>query len=366
MSVETKTVLTNKNDMDGVINAWRNDGWTLANAVEQPRNKWLLVFERTVAERPVTYVYGTAKAKNMPPMEKNNNTAAGCLGLLVLLGAIYLCTRSGAGSPPQAVPTSTPRERATVTVREPTRTATHQGATAVAEGAVTSIAALPTAIPTRTPTRRPTQASTIIVTGPANLRACPGTDCAIVGSAAAGETFVLQGTQEGWVEVRTSDNRIAFIADFLVSTGPATRANPTATRTPVRAGAQSSFFSAQDREDAGHIRDFLAFGAGGRNIEYVVVVDGRPNGGTRSAQVGYFSTESTENGIVEEMFDILDEVYGASIQYNIDLDEVALLVGDAFGNAVAMVAIDMDDLVAFKRGSLTRSQFLGRMQIVNF
>jgi hypothetical protein len=200
---------------------------------------------------------------------------------------------------------------------------------------------------------------TAVVNSDANLRSCPNTTCDIVGTAVAGEVLVIFGAQDGWYEVRTANRRIGYIADFLLTIG-------VPTRTPRPVATQSGLISARDRQDARNIRDSLAILAGGRNVEIVVVIDGRPNGGTRSAQVTYLSTESTENGIIEEMLDILDAVYVAKEQYDIDLDEVALIVGDPFGAAVAMVAIDVDDLVAFKRGSITRGQFILRMQFVTF
>lgn len=119
--------------------------------------------------------------------------------------------------------------------------------------------------------------------------------------------------------------------------------------------------SLEIRGAAQDIMNSLAIVAGGRNIERVEVADGRDKGGERVVLVSYLTTESTEAGYVEEWIDIFSGV-AASISINdLDVDSVALVVGEATGEVAGVLAVGVDDLMAFYEGRITRSQFLNRL-----
>ena len=106
-----------------------------------------------------------------------------------------------ANAPPAtAAPTQPPTAPATPTALPPTPTT-----------------APPTDTPTAVPTDTPTAAPRSQTTRSANLRAGPGTNYAVVGSAAAQEAVEPLGRNEDgdWLQVNTSDGE-AWIAAFLV------------------------------------------------------------------------------------------------------------------------------------------------------
>lgn len=54
----------------------------------------------------------------------------------------------------------------------------------------------------------------------ANLRACPSTDCAIVGTRNRGDLIQVINTQDGWHELQISDGDTAFISASLTRSMP--------------------------------------------------------------------------------------------------------------------------------------------------
>lgn len=133
-----------------------------------------------------------------------------------------------------------------------------------------------------------------------------------------------------------------------------------------RPTATTEVVSRSEIEDAGTISDTLFLQAGGRNVEEVYIADGHANGGERAAIITYLSTETTEIGLVDEFVDIFSAVAVSIRAYNIDLDTVMLVVGDAVGNAVGTVTVSVNDLMDFHYVRITRSQFLDRVSIMSF
>lgn len=57
----------------------------------------------------------------------------------------------------------------------------------------------------------------VVVTGDrANVRSGPGTANDVVFQMAKGDSALLLGQSEGWVEIKTADEKTGWIADFLV------------------------------------------------------------------------------------------------------------------------------------------------------
>ena len=121
----------------------------------------------------------------------------------------------------QALPTTVPTSVPTAT----TSIATTVAPTATAASSATAApAASPSSAPTATPTTVPTST---VATGPevranrtANLRAGPGTNYAIVGSAKEGQTYAVQGrtTDGSWFEVCCVGGKSAWVAAAVVDT----------------------------------------------------------------------------------------------------------------------------------------------------
>lgn len=120
-----------------------------------------------------------------------------------------------------------------------------------------------------------------------------------------------------------------------------------------------------DNEAAQQIMDGLSIVAGGRKIEQVAVADGRDKGGERVAIITYTTTESSDAGLVEEVLDIFSGVAASARANDIDLDSVMLIPGNADGKAAGFITTQMDDLMAWHTGDITRAEFLRRLSVTS-
>lgn len=119
------------------------------------------------------------------------------------------------------------------------------------------------------------------------------------------------------------------------------------------------------QEASQQIMDGLSIVAGGRDIESVRVADGRP-GGERAVIVTYLTRESTQVGIIDEVIDIFQGVASSIDAFDLDVDSVALVAGTATGAAAGILTVQVEDLLAFSSGQITRGQFIDLMEITTF
>jgi hypothetical protein len=152
---------------------------------------------------------------------------------------------------------------------------------------------------------------------------------------------------------------------FVAATNPGAFRNTDTGARPV-AGTARPTATLTENVTAERIRSLLNTVAGGRDIRTVYVVDGRDNGGTRGVLIGYVTTEANIDAMVEEVFDILIGV-GAAIRANdLDLDEVTMLAADVDENTVAIIVVEVEDLLAWLDGDLTRAELVEQMVITDF
>lgn len=112
------------------------------------------------------------------------------------------------------------------------------------------------------------------------------------------------------------------------------------------------------------VMDHVAIWAGGRNVQTVRAVNGRPNGGEVVVIVSYLTTESTEVGIVDEWIDLFEAIAGAISANNLDVDSVMLVPGEATGIGAGMLTTSVQDLMDFYGGRINRATFLSRLHVV--
>lgn len=247
-----------------------------------------------------------------------------------------------------------------------------------------------TATITPSPTLTPVPAS--VLTDGTNARGCPATTCGVVSVVSSRDTLAIIGIDSGWYLVQLPSGEQAYIRsdlmrlpkDVEVANAPTRVATNTPTHTPTRtptprpintlliptarpvtATQKPQVNNASDQKDANTISDTLFILAGGRNVEIVRVVDGRPNGGERTAMIAYLTTESTTVGAVDEILDIMDAVAVAIDTDDLDLDYVQLILGDAFGNAVGTAGTSVANLLAYHAGRISRGQFLNHLDVVS-
>jgi hypothetical protein len=409
VEVSARSFLGQSSQMDREIEKWTKQGWQLTQTLPVKNNRYLLTFNYEPTEEQVK--------------KEKRDQRNGCLVLIVIAIGVYLAF-SGKSKPADSSPSSTQKPpTAIIAAQIPTRTPAQSQeppATAKSESPQTQVpnkassptpkitetplsavanngenlrVDKPTLIPSNTSTITPTNTPTYTLTlvyaevrsSNINARGCPSTDCGIVAVISSGEKLNVVGKDGDWYLVELSDGQTGYIrgdlmslpedaivaiAPTLQSTNtprPTQRPQPTprlTNRPSTSSNSQSQ--SLNDREDAQSIEDTLSVWAGGRNVETVKIANGRPNGGERVVIVAYLSTESTDVGVVDEIFDLLDAIGVAIDAFDIDLDSVGLVAGDAFGNAAGAIAVSVDDLQAFRQGRMSRGTFIKTWSVTPF
>lgn len=102
------------------------------------------------------------------------------------------------------------------------------------------------------------------------------------------------------------------------------------------------------------------------NVASVQVADGRPNGGERVVIIAYNSSASTESDLAGEWGSILGAVGSFARNQGIDLDAISIVVGDASGQMVGIVAAQVVDVLAFLDGRISNEEFFNRLLIEDF
>lgn len=137
---------------------------------------------------------------------------------------------------PTATPTAPPTPTEPPAMDTPTTAQTDTPTPTVQPPTPTPVP--PTATPTPIPTETPTAAAQPQTARAANLRAGPGTNYAVVGSAAAQQAIEPTGRNEAgdWLEVQTADGNAwiaAFLVENAVTTGLPVHQSTAPTLTPV-------------------------------------------------------------------------------------------------------------------------------------
>lgn len=116
-----------------------------------------------------------------------------------------------------------------------------------------------------------------------------------------------------------------------------------------------------DAKDAQSIADAISILAGGRDVGQVVVVNGRAKGGIRSALITYTVHETEQDALVDEFMDILEAV-ASSVKVNkLDLDSVGLILGSTDDKALGVIEAQVDDLMDYHAGRITRAAFISKI-----
>jgi hypothetical protein len=116
-----------------------------------------------------------------------------------------------------------------------------------------------------------------------------------------------------------------------------------------------------DVKDAQTIMDAISILAGGRDVGQVMVANGRAKGGIRTALITYTTHETEQDALVDEFMDILEAV-ASSIKVNkLDLDTVGLIVGSTDDKAIGVIEAQVDDLMDYHAGRITRAAFISKI-----
>lgn len=86
MTKETKSVRATKENLEQIISGHLHYGWVLTKTENQGKNRYLLIFERDLAN-----VAESSRSAATNKKTKNQNNGVGCLFLVaVVLGVMYL------------------------------------------------------------------------------------------------------------------------------------------------------------------------------------------------------------------------------------------------------------------------------------
>lgn len=386
--------LFGRTEMDKTIEKYTEQGWTLISSTPIGNNRMLLRFEMEEEVNDDSYDGIISWLRN----GGFGVIIVACFGFAVLWGIVQL------GNTTNRTQRTTQRSTPAILDASPTNSAQ-----ATSSGAVVSVVstAVPgnnsepsdTPFPTQTPTltdtprpastRRPTRTPRPSATPrptrtprppvtphvissqqSINVRSCASTDCEIIGQLSPGATLSVVASVSG-EQLNGSDRWFQFELNgsqaFVHGSLAVPQRNTVATASPRSTMPPRAVISAaQNRSDAISIENTLFLLAGGRNIEYVRITNGRPNGGERALLIGFLTTASTTVDAAEEVIDIFDAAGYGIMGGNIDVDSISLLVGDPFGNAVGVFVASKNDLIAFVNGRITRSEFLNRLEVVPF
>jgi hypothetical protein len=379
---QVKTVEVSQRDRDKIITAWINAGWTLSQISETNRGKFLLIFERFEVPAPT-------KSRTKKSNKLARNLGCGCISLIACGGIFYVAlisaNLSNVRNPTRTRELTQIANSAQITaLSTPSLATTRTRAGRTTPLASRTSVSISTATPTPTLTTIPVTATSSVreyvvsSSSSVNVRRCPQLICDIVGTLQTGESVFVIDTESG-AEVNGSsmwyvvdyDSDDGYIHSSVVSeigdvNQPQTMPLVLSTPNPQLTEIPTELFSEQDIHDAAYLTDALSIVAGEQNIESVVVVDGRDNGSERAAIITYLSSANTENELAEEIFDILSGTAAGIEAGDIDLDSVALVIGNAFGNAIGIATIDAASLNDLQNGRITRGQLFHRLNITPF
>ena len=161
---------------------------------------------------------------------KRNRTGArgsGCLGLLMLIGAIWLCSRGGTDRVALPTPTVAP-------------TATSLGVRATSSSALTSATSEPSALLTPSDSSRSVvrvskaqrEPRGTITASTLNVRLGPGTNYSVAAQLRRGQTVTLLSESGDWLQIRTEAGVTGWVSAQHVSFAESTTEVALATATP--------------------------------------------------------------------------------------------------------------------------------------
>lgn len=230
----------------------------------------------------------------------------------------------------------------------------------------------PTADPTTDPTAAPDTPIQIRLLAAVNVRSGPGANYTLLGKIPRGTLINLSGMNIAttWYYFLYYDKPAWISADSSLSEFTIGHAGllpiidpdePVATPQVMNPLAVQS----SDNADIKSVKDMLAIAAGGRDIRNIMIVNNRPDGGKRVVLISYSTLLSDQTALIEELLDIYEGAALAIIKDKLDLDGVSLIIG-VLDQPVASAAVDVEFLVAWQRGELSRDEFFTYLSVSTF
>ncbi len=209
-----KPLFGGQSEMDKVVEKWTSEGWTLTNTTASSRNNYYLL----------SFEYETEEDETRSGTSRRGVGCAVALGVIVALAAVCNVINSPSPSKESAQPSVVAQVATQITVvkptQEPNKNQSIQSSTAKA--VTTKIPSTSTPIPARklpTATPQPTVVLAVAKSGTINARSCASTDCAIVGTIAAGEKVSVIGQQDKWYLVELDNKKSGYVrSDLLIMT----------------------------------------------------------------------------------------------------------------------------------------------------
>ncbi|MBU4273851.1 MAG: hypothetical protein KJ907_07085 [Actinobacteria bacterium] len=116
-------------------------------------------------------------------------------------------------------------------------------------------------------------------------------------------------------------------------------------------------------EEIGQLIETAA--SGNVNIGSARIADGRAKGGERLAIITFVPEGPVgSEGYYQDLGLIWGYVIGAQNEMNADIDSVAVIVGDAAGNAVQTITLGVSDILAWYNGQISDEDFFSRWQVL--
>lgn len=211
-----------------------------------------------------------------------------------------------------------------------------------------------------------------------NARSCAATTCSVVGVLAPQEKVNVVGQEDEWYIVALADGIEGYVfGDLLevsdeVITLPDEESSESETETSQTSSDAETNLSIRDMSDedqASFVKTALMFAMNDNDfdltIELVTIADGRENGGERNLLIGYTSTASDGNEILQELGAVFGGAGGVIREFDMDIDSVSLVIGDVLGNAVGIVVVSASDLLSFSNGEISAVEFVEKLTITS-
>ncbi len=104
----------------------------------------------------------------------------------------------------------------------------------------------------------------------------------------------------------------------------------------------------------------------GRKVNHVFIIDGRPQGESRSAVISYHVTDKTALSDQNDWVTMFRVISGIMNQDNLDLDVITLMPIIAGGGGSGVITTTTDMLNAYMQGDINRSEFVATLELSAF
>lgn len=219
----------------------------------------------------------------------------------------------------------------------------------------------------------------IIANQNVNARSCPSKDCSVVDVLAPQEKITVTGIENDWYVIELADGTQGYVfVDLVRLTEDQENSSIEVTtakneddnaKTSDKPDSNLSIRELSDKEQASLVKAGLIIVINDKDVNFTIedvqIADGRAKGGERGLLISYKSRALDSVELLEELGFIFGGAGGAIREFNMDIDSVSIIIGDALGNAIGIVDVSTPDLLSFINGKITAMEFIGKLNFVS-